>query len=85
MKNSGCRQSCRELRRTKRCGESDLSSETLAGTAWDDAGPSGAPRCTAGDLKREGTNMLRLAEAYQQAQNPLSASSRQARTVLGQF
>ncbi len=84
MKNPG-RQTCREQRRSKPCSGSGFSSETTSSAAWDDAGLSGELRAVSGDLRQEGINMLRLAEAHKQAQNLLSASSKQARTVLGQF
>ncbi|WP_136526841.1 hypothetical protein [Geomonas ferrireducens] len=84
MKNPG-RQTCREQRRSKPCSGAGFSSETTSSAAWDDAGLSGELRAVSGDLRQEGINMLRLAEAHKQAQNLLSASSRQARTVLGQF
>ncbi|TGU70476.1 hypothetical protein E4633_11455 [Geomonas terrae] len=85
MRNPGCRPPCREQRRSKPCSGPGFSSETTSSAAWHEAGLSGELGAVSCDLRQEGLNMLRLAEAHQQAQNPLSASSRQARTVLGQF
>ncbi len=84
MKSSGCRQSCRQLRRSHRCSESGFSSEARSG-AWAEVAPFATDGAASGDLGREGANMLRLAQAQQGAENPLSQSSRQARAVLGQF
>lgn len=84
MKSSGCRQSCRQLRRSHRCSEPGFSSETRS-EAWAEAAPFATAGAASGDLGREGANMLRLAEAQQGAEHPLSQSSRQARAVLGQF
>ena len=85
MKNSGSRQSSPQLRRPQRQSESGFGAEPVSTAAWAEVAPPEAGSADFCDLRREGANMLRLAEAQQRAQNPLDQSSRQARAVLGQF
>ncbi|WP_136514417.1 hypothetical protein [Geomonas edaphica] len=85
MKKSDCRRSIRQPGRQQQCGDSVFPGETLPIDAQAEAGPFAAQGDAPEQTRQEAVNMLRLTQAQDGTNTPLSISSRQARIVLGQF